>query len=179
MASPHNIVLFGFMGAGKTVVAHKIAQKTGLKLIDTDDVITELAGKSIPEIFASEGEEKFRSYEHKAVAKVAQQKETVIATGGGVILQKSNVEALSANGFLVLLRASCQTLLTRVKICHTVRPLAKDEEQFRRLYQSRAELYAQIPHIVDTENLSVEDVSSQIISLYRQAGGIAPHCCSW
>ena len=179
MASLHNIVLFGFMGAGKTVVAKRIAKKAGLTLVDTDDVITELAGKSIPEIFAAEGEEKFRSYERQAVAQVAQQKEAVIATGGGVILRECNVEVLSTNGFLVFLRASCQTLLARVQNCTTVRPLAKNEEQFKRLYQSRAKLYAQIPHIVDTDILSVEDISSQIITLYRRAGGIAPHCPSW
>ncbi len=179
MAKPTNIVLLGFMGAGKSSVAKELARTQGFTHVDTDDLIVKNQGKTIPEIFAQEGEKCFRQYEMEAVAEAGKMSGRAIATGGGVILNECNVEALAADGMLVYLYAPIEQLLARVLSCQTVRPLAKNEEQFKKLFFSRVELYEKLPQKVDTTGLSIEETAQAVIALYRRLGGIAPHGCPW
>ena len=108
-----NIVLVGFMGAGKSEVGRLLAAVTGRRFIDTDALIEAEAGP-IPRIFASEGEHGFRVRERKAIAEASRIKGAVLATGGGAVLSERNVRALRRNGTIVYLEASARELKRRV-----------------------------------------------------------------
>ncbi len=163
-----NIVLFGFMGTGKTAVGQRLAETLGLVFTDMDDVIVERAGKSIPEIFADDGETRFREIERAVVQALAGRDGLVIATGGGVVLNPGNVSDLGRSGLLVCLQATPEVILSRV--AHdTNRPLlAVDDKlgRIRALLAARQSLYDALPHQVDTTPLTQEGVVAQIVDLY-------------
>ena len=104
-----NVVLFGFMGCGKSTVGALLARKTGRPLLDTDGYLEQKYGRSIPQIFASDGEETFRRMERQVCRELAGRRDLVVATGGGVILRPENVEALREAGAEVLGVASIFT----------------------------------------------------------------------
>lgn len=109
------IFLTGFMGTGKTKIGRLLAQRLGRVFIDTDHLIEERAGLSIPQIFATHGEAQFRQLEYQCLAEAAARPEAVIALGGGAIAQERNWELLGrAGGVVVCLRASVDTILERV-----------------------------------------------------------------
>ena len=91
-----SIVLIGMMGAGKSSVGRCLHRRTGLALHDTDEIVTSNFGMSIPEIFAEHGEKKFREAETEALRRVRTEEQTIIITGGGIVLRKENVEILKA-----------------------------------------------------------------------------------
>ncbi len=100
----NNIVLIGMAGAGKSAVGRLLAQKTGREFIDTDAVIEKVTGKTIPQIFAHEGESVFRELERQVIAEVAGKTNAVISTGGGAVLNKQNRYALRKNGITVFIK---------------------------------------------------------------------------
>lgn len=160
-----NIFLIGFMGAGKTSVGRVLARKLGLDFRDLDEVIKEEIGMAIPEIFSRFGEDFFRNEESKALWSVAQAKNQVVATGGGVVLKEGNWEAMKNDGITIYLRASDEVLWSRVK-SSTSRPLLQVENPFERLQEllsKRVPLYERANLIVNTENLSPADVAEKII----------------
>ena len=122
-----NIVLTGFMGAGKSVVGRKLADRLGLKVIDTDDVIEEDSGMIISDIFQGHGEQHFRELEKDAVKKVSEFDGHIIITGGGVVINSENIENLRKNGVIIYLHASPEMLYHRVKD-QTHRPLLQVED---------------------------------------------------
>src|SRR5687768_16273600 len=101
------------MGSGKTEVGWALASNTGRRLIDTDDMVESL-GRSISEIFASDGETAFRAMERDAIAKAAQRKAAIVATGGGAVLDPANVDALRRTGVLVHLHAEPDEIVRRL-----------------------------------------------------------------
>ena len=141
-----NIVLVGFMGAGKSEVGRLLAAVTGRRFIDTDALIEAEAGP-IPRIFASEGEHGFRVRERKAIAEASRIKGAVLATGGGAVLSEANVLALRRNGTIVYLEASARELTRRVGDARG-RPLLRDESvedllrRRRPAYRAAADLTA-------------------------------------
>ncbi len=160
-----NIVLTGFMGAGKSVVGRRLAKRLGLKVIDTDDVIEEDSGMKISDIFTRFGEAHFRELESEAVRKVSSLENHVIITGGGVVLKAENIENLRKKGKVVYLRASPEVIYKRVKD-KTHRPLLQvpdSLEKIRELLENRAQFYASCDIELDTTNLSVEEVVSEIM----------------
>ncbi len=109
------IFLAGFMGTGKTKIGRLLAQRLGRVFVDTDHLIEEKAGQSIPQIFATQGEVAFRQLEHQCLAEAAARPDAVIALGGGAIAQERNWELLGrAGGVVVCLQASVDTILERV-----------------------------------------------------------------
>ena len=88
----NNIALIGFSATGKSTVARKVAEHLSWTFIDTDDEIVKLSGNTIPEIFKQDGEEKFRQLERKVLKQACQKDRTVIATGGGAIIDASESE---------------------------------------------------------------------------------------
>ena len=161
-----NIVLTGFMGAGKSSVGNRLAEKLGLEVIDTDDVIEEKSGMKISEIFSGFGEARFRELESEAVRRVSKLKSHVIITGGGVVLNPENITALRKNGIIVYLHASPETIYQRVKN-ETHRPLLQVPDplaKIRELLESRSQNYANNDIEVDTTNLSVDEVVGEIIN---------------
>ena len=109
-----NVILIGYRGSGKTSVGRLLAEKLGLRFVDTDVLIVERAGKTIKEIFAGEGEAGFRDRESAVISDVCKQDGQVIASGGGAILRPQNVTAMEAAGTIVWLEADAETLFARI-----------------------------------------------------------------
>ena len=109
-----NIILTGFMGTGKTASAAKWRRVPGRPFVDLDDLIVQRAGKSIPEIFAQDGEPAFRALEAAICGEMAAPAGLVIATGGGAVVNPANREALAAGGTVICLEADLETILQRV-----------------------------------------------------------------
>ena len=144
-----NIALCGFMGAGKTVVGKELAKVTGRKFVDTDEMIEEETGVSIPAIFASRGEEYFRELEFEICKKTAELKNTVISTGGGALTFERNVEAIKKGSIVVFLDASFDVICDRVGDASS-RPLFKNRENAKKLYDERRKKYiAAADHVVN------------------------------
>lgn len=129
-----NIVLIGMPGCGKTTIGTLLAEKLGRTLADADEKIISLAGKSIPDIFAQDGEPTFRDWETKALTELGKQSGLVIATGGGCVTQKRNYPLLHQNGYLVWLERDCSVLPT------DGRPLSQAND-LGKMYAARKPLY--------------------------------------
>ena len=163
-----NIVLCGMMGVGKTSVGIRIAQLTDKRWYDTDIVITDRHGK-ISDIFEYYGEAHFRSLETGVVRELAEMDGLVISTGGGLVLKSENSELLKQGGKIFFMRASLETLMTRVDADES-RPLLKGSgkilERLKQLLHERTPVYERVSDfIVDTDGKSVDDVAREIIAL--------------
>ena len=160
-----NIVLTGFMGTGKTAVGRHLAAELRASFVDVDLAITKKAGKSIQSIFASQGEAAFRELESAVIAEVAGQDNTVIATGGGALLDPKNREKLQNNGILICLTAKMGTLLERLKDDLT-RPLLAGEnleQKVERLMKERQDVYNLCPIQIDTDGKTIAQAAQEII----------------
>ena len=159
------ITLTGFMGSGKTTVGKVLADFLGCPFMDLDDLVVKKAGKSIPDIFAQDGEPAFRELEaqilRKTVAKYAEST-AVLALGGGAVLAPASAALLHEKTVCIYLRATLETLLARLEGETAGRPLA-DASLADRL-ASRESLYEKTAHvIVDTDGLSPDEVADEII----------------
>jgi len=149
-----NIVLTGMPGSGKTSVGQALAEELGKEFVDTDAMIVERAGKSIPGIFAEGGEELFRSYERAAVADAAKCGGRVIATGGGVILNELNMRRLKQNGRVYLIKRDRSLLAT------DGRPLSRDLDKMEEV---RGPLYAKYADAVINNNGALDETVCAIL----------------
>jgi shikimate kinase len=161
----NNIALIGFMGVGKSAVGRELAVKTGKQLVETDSMIVKKAGKSIAEIFQG-GEIAFRELEIEVIKEIFNQNNQVIACGGGVVLNKINIDRLRQNALMVWLTASPSTILKRIKEDGVNRPLLKTNstiEDIRSLLKFRTPYYERAADIkIDTKGLTVDEVVKQI-----------------
>ena len=166
-----NLILTGFSFTGKSVVAKDVAKRLGRSLIDSDHRIADIAGKSIPDIFAEDGEEHFRRLEREVLEKACKQKGVVIAIGGGAIVDPRNRELLSGSGVIVCLEAEPQTIYERLLSSDqgedTVpRPLLAVDDPMRRIIElkaSRQACYATADWAVYTDELTQEEVVDEVI----------------
>jgi len=166
-----NIVLIGFMGTGKTTVGQQISKELWMPMVDTDTMVEVDNQMIIGEIFDRYGEGYFRNLETAAVRKVSKFKSHVISTGGGVVLRFENLNLLQENGLLFCLRATPEEIFERIKD-ESRRPLLKDPDppnKIRQLLQARQAHYQRIEHQIETTNLSIEEVTNQIIGIYQSA----------
>ena len=159
------ITLTGFMGSGKTTVGKVLADFLGCPFLDLDDLVVKKAGKSIPDIFAQDGEPAFRELEAKllrqTVGKYAEST-AVLALGGGAILAPASAALLRDKTVCIYLRATLDTLLARLAGETAGRPLA-DASLADRL-ASREPLYEKTAHvIIDTDGLAPDEVADEII----------------
>ena len=159
------IALTGFMGSGKTTVGKVLADFLGCPFMDLDDLVVKKAGKSIPDIFAQDGEPAFRELEaqvlRKTVAKYAEST-AVLALGGGAVLAPASAALLHEKTVCIYLRATLDTLLARVEGETSGRPLA-DASLADRL-AAREPIYEKTAHvIIDTDGLSPDEVADEII----------------
>jgi shikimate kinase len=160
--------LVGMMGAGKSAVGAVLSARLGLPLVDLDRTIESAAGRSIPELFSSEGEVGFRKREREAIEAVAGQR-AVVALGGGAAAQPGVVERLLATGTLVYLRARPETLAARVG-ADAGRPLLAglDAEgrlaKLRALLAEREHFYLRAALVVDTDALSEAGAAAEILA---------------
>ena len=139
----NNIALCGFMGCGKSTVGKLLAQKTGLTFVDTDAYIEQQVGKTVSEIFESEGEAGFRAREAAACTTLAKRGGHVLALGGGAVLNPQTVTALKHGGAVVWLDVSADTVKARLKH-DTTRPLLQRPDRdaaIERLLAERRPLY--------------------------------------
>jgi len=156
------------MGTGKTAVGTCLARKLNMEFLDMDLVIEAREGRTVSEIFADSGEPYFRSQERALVCELCGRRRTVIAAGGGIVLEPQNFTDFQRHGLVVCLFADPDTLLERVAT-DTQRPLLvgrQKKERILHLLQSRRELYNAIPHQIDTTELSVDQVVERICALY-------------
>lgn len=162
-----NIALIGFMGTGKSAVGIALAKKLGWEFVEMDSLIEEMAGKSIPEIFEQDGEIAFREMEIEATKRVAQGSRQVIACGGGMVLNKINVDRLRETSRLVYLKASTRKILERTSIDANERPLLDvpdPAQRIQELLDFRKPFYQRSADItINTSRLSIRAVAEQII----------------
>ena len=163
-----NIALIGFMGAGKTAAGRLLAKKLGKKLVEMDSLIELRAGKPIPDIFREDGEVAFRRLEIEVTREVAGNKNQVIACGGGVVLNRINIDRLKKGAVVVYLTASPEVILQRVSDDSSVRPLLENSNKalnIRELLKFRQPLYERAADImIDTSGLDIETVAERIIA---------------
>ena len=152
-----NIVLIGMPGCGKSTIGNLLARKLGRKFVDADEEIIQLAGKSIPEIFAQDGEEIFREWETMALEHLGKQSGLVIATGGGCVTRQRNYPALHQNGSIVWLERDLSLLPT------DGRPLSQSN-RLEEMYAVRKPLYEAFADVRVANTGSPEDTVTEILS---------------
>jgi len=161
-----NIALIGFMGVGKSAVGKSLATRLGKDFIELDQLIEQRAGKSIAEIFSQNGEITFREYEIALTKEISTRENLVIACGGGLVLNKINIDRLRKNAVIVLLTAAKDVILKRTSR-HTNRPLlngTNKAKQIEELLEYRQPFYNRAAEIiVDTSGLSTTAVAGKII----------------
>ena len=151
-----NIVLVGMPGCGKTTVGKALAKVLNRPFVDTDALIVEAAGRPIPEIFANEGEEYFRTLETEAVKKAGMMSGAVIATGGGAVTRERNHAPLSQNGKIVFIHRDLDKLPIKGRPLSQANPLEE-------LYAKRLPLYKAFADLEADNNREVEDTVKTIL----------------
>jgi shikimate kinase len=161
-----NVFLIGMMGAGKTTVGRLLADKLGYRFVDTDALIERVAGKTINQIFAEDGEDAFRELEAQVLSEISAYTKLTIATGGGIILRQLNWSYLH-HGLIIWLDAPVNVLVERLQNDNT-RPLLQEtdpEQALQKLLDQRRKLYAEADlHIPIKGSDTPEQLVSQIIT---------------
>lgn len=165
------IVLTGFMGSGKTTVGRLLAARSGRVFVDTDELITLRAGRSIPQIFATAGEAAFRQMEQNMAQELSGREHLVIATGGGMMVDPANVAALSKNAHVFCLMAGAAEIVRRVGRTGAERPLLAGPDpagQVEQFLNRRAAAYARFTQI-QTDGREPAEVVTSILDLLGEA----------
>jgi len=167
MGDSGNIIITGFMGTGKTAVGRKVARLLGRPFVDMDAEIRKRAGKSIHDIFAEDGESTFRGMEAALCEELSAQRELVIATGGGALVDPTNRKRMMLSGTVVCLSCNVDEIARRVGR-NPHRPLldvADPRAEIERLLAQRHAAYAAIPWQIEASGLSIEDVAARVIEI--------------
>lgn len=152
-----NVVLIGMPGSGKSTVGNILSQKLNRELIDTDSEIVKREGRSIPEIFEESGEEYFRQVESEVLREVGKLSGKIIATGGGVVKNSDNYFPLKCNGKIFHINRSIEKLET------DGRPLSKDLNALKKLYNERKDLYKQFADFTVENNNIIDDAVKGVL----------------
>ena len=169
------IILVGYMCVGKTTVGRSLAKELGCQFYDLDWYIEERFRKKVPQIFAEQGEEKFRDLERRMLHEVAEFENVVVSCGGGTPCFFDNMEYMNQTGTTVYMKASVDTILEHLRLSKGERPLltGKSEEELRTYVTeqlaARSPFYEQAQHIVNVDVLNdfkrVNNVASTIKNL--------------
>ncbi len=168
-----SIVLVGMMGSGKTSVGRRLAARLGLDFADADAEIETAAGMTVPEIFAKHGEPYFRDGERRVVARLLEEKQRVLATGGGAFMAAQTREKIAKHGVSIWLKADLDVLLRRVRK-RSNRPLLANvdaEETLKRLIADRYPVYGLADFTVISREGPHENVLDNILAVLE--GGLA------
>lgn len=159
-----NIIFIGFMGSGKSSIGEALAKKLKHNLLETDALVLAQSGRnSIKEIFSRDGELRFREMEIAIAKKLGEEKNAVISTGGGMIINKICVDYLKQSGIVIYLCTSFEEITKRLEGDKT-RPLFKDRLDAKKLFQFRIKLYREYADItVKTNTLSVDEIINIIL----------------
>ena len=162
----YNIVLIGFMGAGKTTISEYLSTMFAMRIVEMDRIIAEREQMSIPDIFETYGEEYFRDLETKLLIEMQSERNAVISCGGGVAMRERNVTEMKKNGRVVLLTASPEVIYDRVKDTDdrpvlngrkNVKGIAELMEQRREKYEAAADV------VIQTDNKSVLQICEELV----------------
>ncbi len=165
-----NLYLVGFMGTGKTTVGRAVAHRLHFKALDSDYEIEKQQGKSIPEIFAQDGEPAFRAMERAFIEGGHPAQGTLVACGGGLVIQPGMLDLLQSRGVVVCLHATLETILARTSRQRT-RPLLaveNPEERIRTLYAAREPIYKKAGTVILTDARPLQEIVAHVIRVWRR-----------
>lgn len=172
MQGKNLIYIIGFMGSGKSSLGKKLAASLGWSFIDLDKKIEELAGKSIPDLFSHDGEEKFRSLETEALKGIVSNKNMVVSTGGGTPCHGNNMDYMLETGITIYLKLTPAQLEYRLLGSSGERPLLKnipDEKLYdfiKEKLSTREKWYNRANFIVEGTNLDINHLQSIIFKSF-------------
>jgi shikimate kinase len=168
MSKTLNIVLIGFMGAGKSMCGRVLARRSGRCFVETDDMIVARDGRSIPEIFRQDGEERFRQLEGDVLEDLRLKRGNVIATGGGLPCRDGRMEILKSLGTVVWLDGDFRELHERASRGGDRPMLAgRSPADVEALYRQRTAFYRQAHLTIDTTDLGIDEVVSRVLRALR------------
>lgn len=165
-----NLYLVGFMGTGKTTIGRLVAQRLGFALLDSDQEIEKQQERTIPDIFAQQGEAAFRGLERAFVESGHPASRVVVSCGGGLVIPAGMLELLQTRGVVVCLHASLETILARTAR-HRNRPLlnvADPDAQVRTLYAAREPIYKRAGSVILTDSRPLNDIVGHVIRAWRR-----------
>ena len=175
-----NIVLIGFMGSGKSTIGRELNKSLGYQFIDTDQLIEQQAGKTIPQIFEQDGEEVFRDMETQLIQEMINQKPNhhIISTGGGTPLRPENQTLLQDLGFVVWLTCTPEDILQRTSRSKD-RPLLNCDDPLpviMKMLAQRNPIYEQTAHLtINTSSLAFDEIACGILESARYHFGSNQH----
>lgn len=166
------VILIGYMGSGKSVIAKRLAELLDFRFIDTDEWIEARSCKTIPQIFSEEGEASFRAKEKECLEFLVDQEDIVLATGGGMPCFNQSIDLMLELGETVYLNAAVDTLVARLWQGKSGRPILKDFKHKDELQNfisdhlsNRISFYERAKHNVQVDDKSVEQIAQEIKSL--------------
>lgn len=154
-----NIVLIGMPGCGKSSTGAELARITGLPCFDTDEMVIELAGISIEDIFSRYGEAAFRRLEQQATMRAAASRGSIIATGGGTVLKEENCRALAQNGRFFFIERALHLLPING------RPLSVD---LQTMYAQRLPIYQRLAHATIDNNDTITQAAMRVLQAHKK-----------
>lgn len=157
------IYLIGFMGAGKSTIGALLAKRMNWFFVDIDELIEAQQYCSIAEIFKSRGEPFFRKIECQILQEISHKTHSIVATGGGIILRKSNREFMKKTGIQVWLQWEISSLLQHIQVNPAARPLFNNENSFINLYNKRRKWYAEADIGVQCDNKTPNEIVFEIL----------------
>lgn len=166
-----HLILTGLMGSGKSTIGQLLGEQVALEFVDTDELVVERKGCSIPQIFEREGEEAFREAETAVLSDVLAGKSCVVATGGGIVTREENRRILQECGGVVYLRAGVECLYARIHGDANRPLLVGGKGQLEKLLEARVLFYEEADFIVDVEDVSPEAVVKKIVEWWNKEGG--------
>src|SRR3990170_4178722 len=177
MTRPQRIVLTGFSGTGKSLVAPLVAQRLGWETVDTDVLVERAASRPIADIFARDGEPRFRDLEAEAVRQACARERAVVSAGGGATLRPDSRRLLADGGFVVCLEARPETVLQRLREGEAEeRPLLAAPDplsRIRELKAARQPVYALADHTVHTDGLTLQQVAAEVVRAWEERSAAA------
>jgi len=174
------VFLIGYMGSGKSTVGKRLVEKlsrrdeTNFDFIDFDKLIEKETGKTITEIFDSDGEEKFRLLEHEYLKKLLNKENAVISLGGGTPCFHNNIQVINNNGISVYLEMSSDSLINRLSKAKNKRPLIRDlnEVDLKSFIEANLEkrkpVYQKANHIIQSDQLSTDVIIEKIMKVIKK-----------
>ena len=164
-----NLYLVGFMGTGKSTVGRLVARQLGFQFLDSDHEIERLQGRPIAQIFATEGEDRFRVMEREFIEHGHAARGCVVACGGGLVVPPGMLELLRARGVVMCMHAPIDTIIRRTMHA-SHRPLLQvenPEQRLRELYAQREEIYRRTGTMVLTDSRPMREIAAHVLRVYR------------